>query len=446
MSSPVLVEFVPGRTIRYDPENEVLVKGRVSGPTQGTRFVEVYGDTPVMAGTEALALVAEMRPPRSAPWSAWDLVRCPAGRSGRARIDYGSPLWWAGLLTRPFRISECTDEKVADSLGWIHTYLSGAAVQGGRSAIDLFRAFALLLKADDYYLARKATPNVSMAIQRRIIAALAPDALRADQERTSRANAAALQLLEHLDPQRDVMRACLLSAFAGTTWFGDWPQGSDPETISGGLGSVIAGSHQWGVDSRERFASSVLTATRMVAILDDSGEAVFDLALLQVLLTDNPRLDLTIMAHLKTDGVDVTAAEIDALLRNSYFGGLEGQRRAGLLRILAVDQDLPSFEPEFFSPRQWRAIDAAEVVLVKGASFYETTALGRPAFYCFVVHSMSSRLLTSHPAGTGIFLHTELPLSLAARRSVANFERDLAGAAGAMPPNGGEAGCPRPSS
>jgi len=421
MSSPALVEFIPGRTIRYDPASEILVKGRASGPTHGTRFEEVYADTPVMAGTEALALVAGMIP-GSARYTARDLVRCPAGRSGSGRIDCESPLWWTDLLTRPFRISECTDEKITDSLGWMHTHLSGAAARGGRPAIDLFRAFALLLKADNYYLARKATPNVAMAIQRRVIAALAPEALRDDQERTRRANAAALELLRHLDPQRDVMRACLLSAFAGTTWFGDWPQGSDPETISGGLGSVIAGSHHWGIDSRERFASSVLTANRMVAILDDSGEAVFDLALLQVLLAGNSRLDLTVMAHLEADGVNVTAAEITALLRNSYFAGLEGQRRAGLLRILTVDQDLPSFEPEFFSPQQWQAIDAAEVVLVKGASFYETTALGRPAFYCFVVHTLSSRLLTSHPAGTGIFLHTELPLPPEARRSFADFQ------------------------
>jgi uncharacterized protein with ATP-grasp and redox domains len=421
MNSPAFVEFIPGRTIRYDPASEILVKGRVSGPTQGTRFEEVYADTPVVAGAEALTLIAGMIL-GSAPYPASDLVRCPAGSYGRARIAFESPLWWTDLLTRPFRISECADEKIADSLAWMHTHLSGAAARGGRPAIGLFRAFALLLKADDYYLARRATPNDSMAIQRRIIAALAPGALRDDQERTRRANAAAMELLEHMDPRRDVLRACLLSAFAGTTWFGDWPQGSDPETIGGGLGSVIAGSHHWGIDSTERFASSVLTANRMVAILDDSGEAVFDLALLQVLLADNPRLDLTIMAHLKADGVNVTAAEINALLRNSYFAEVEGQRRAGLLRILAVDQDLPSFEPEFFSPQQWQAIDAAEVVLVKGASFYETTALGRPAFYCFVVHTLSSRLLTSHPAGAGIFLHTELPLPLAARRSFANSQ------------------------
>lgn len=412
MSSPLLVEFVPGRMIPYDPASRLLVKGRAGAPAQGVQLAEMYAGIPTMAVAEALSRIAGMRTRGSAPWSAWDLVRCPAdhGAQAQAWADYGSPLGWAGHLTRPFRISECTDEKIADSLSWMNTHLSGAAARDGRLATDLFTAFVLLLKADDYYLARKATPNVSMAIQRRIIAALAPRALRDDQERTSRANEAALRLLQHLDPRNDVMRACVLSVFAGTTWFGDWLERGDPESIGGGLGSVIGGSHRWGADSRDEFSASVLTARRMVAILDDSGEAVFDLALLQALLADNPELDLAIMAHRQADGVNVTAREISELLRERYFAGLEERRRAGRLRIVAVDQDLPSFEPAFFSPAQWQIIDAADVVLVKGASFYETAALGRPAFYCFVVHSLTSRLLTGDPAGTGIFLHAEQPL------------------------------------
>jgi uncharacterized protein with ATP-grasp and redox domains len=411
MSSPVLVEFIPGRVIPYDPASQVVVKGRAGGPADGSHFAEVYAGTPTMAATDALNLIAGMRTGRSTPWSARDLVRCPAANLAQAVAAHGSPLSWTDRLTRPFRMSDCTDEKIADSLGWIHTHLSGAAARGGRQAIDLFTAFALLLKADDYYLARKATPNVSMAIQRRIIAALAPRALREDQQRTTRANAAALRLLQHLDPQDDVMRACLLSTFAGTTWFGDWLDGGDPESIGGGIGSVIAGSYHWGADSRDEFAASVPGARRMVAILDDSGEAVFDLALFQALLVDNPGLGLIIMAHRQADGVNITAREIGALLRERYFAGLEERRRMGRLRILAVDQDLPSFEPEFFSPAQWHAIEAADVVLVKGASFYETTALGRPAFYSFVVHSLTSRLLTSQPAGTGMFFRADQPLS-----------------------------------
>ena len=303
-----------------------------------------------MAAGDAMDLIAGMRTHRSTSWSAWDLVRCPADHLAQALAAHGSPLSWADRLTRPFRMSDCTDEKIADSLGWIHTHLSSAAARGGRQAIDLFTAFALLLKADDYYLARKATPNVSVTIQRRIIAALAPRALLEDQQRTTRANAAALWLVQHLDPRDDVLRACLLSTFAGTTWFGDWLDGRDPASIGGGIGSVIAGSYRWGADSRDEFAASVPGARRMVAILDDSGEAVFDLALLQALLVDNPGLDLTIMAHRQANGVNVTAREIGALLHERYFAGLEERRRMGWLRFWQWIRTCPHSSQSSFRP------------------------------------------------------------------------------------------------
>src|SRR5580658_6065222 len=103
MSSPLLVEFVPGRMIPYDPATRLLVKGRTGAPAQGVQLAEMYAGTPTMAVTEALSQIAGLRTRGSTPWSAWDLVRCPADRGAQAQAwaDHGSPLGWAGHLTHP---------------------------------------------------------------------------------------------------------------------------------------------------------------------------------------------------------------------------------------------------------------------------------------------------------------------------------------------------------
>lgn len=412
MSEAAAVEFVPGRMIRYDRERLTLVKGRAGASPRKVHFAEVYGQVPVLPLGEVLQQVDGLRSHGVAGWRSAELTRCPgdlragSGPVGPEDPDRPASLAWVARLTRPFRICDGTDEKIADSLGWMHSRLSTAAQQVGRPATDLFRAYALLLKADGYFLARHVTPNVSMGLQRRLIAALAPGALRQDQERTRRANARALRVLARLDPGDDVLQACLLSVFAGTTWFAEQDAAADldPQVLGGGLGAVLAGTQRWGVDARDAFVAAALAARRMVAVLDDSGEVVFDLALLQALLAANPELVLTVLAHRDPDGVNATAAEVQLLLGARPFAGLSGHAVSGRFRVVAVDQDLPSFEPELFPLAVRRLLQVADVVLVKGAGYYETTVLDRPAFYAFVVHSLSSRLVTGQPAGSGIFL------------------------------------------
>ena len=419
-----VITFVPGRSITIDTGVVRTIKGRAAPFTANAHFADVYAATPPRDLRMALEVVRSLlpepattadvqrqllHPPHRAAGGIGTTIRSRRGQ-GTLDADSEQPLQWMERFTLPFRIAQAPDHKIADSLRWMHTYLSRAARRGGREPLDLFVAYATLLTCEDYHLARLVTPNVSIMMQRRLVGLLAPAALRADELEVERRNRAALALLPSVWAGDDLVRACGLATFSGTTWFAAQPgtperaRPGDIELAPGeGLDVFVSGAAAWGTDDRTAFVGAALSARRAAVIIDDSGELVFDLALLESLMRANPALHVSVLARREPGGIDATADAVIALVGSGHLPALRRFHAEGRVTVLAVAQDVASFESHLFTPRERNLLDRADVVLVKGAGFYETTVLNRPAYHAFVVDSETGRLLTGLPRGSGVF-------------------------------------------
>jgi uncharacterized protein with ATP-grasp and redox domains len=128
----------------------------------------------------------------------------------------------------------------------------------------------------------------------------------------------------------------------------------------------LLGARRFVHDDSELLISRLRSAKRVMYILDNSGEVMFDILVLKRL----PRVDLTIVARSYPILNDVTVAEAAQLGLNQY-GRLIGTGS----RYLGVD--LQTVSSEFLA-----AFQEAEVVIAKGHANFEALVDGpRNGFY-----------------------------------------------------------------
>lgn len=200
------VAFTTSRVVLLDVRTSALIKGQAAPFTENVHFAHVYAATPPTDLHAALDLIRSLVPDRpGAHEIRYRLLRPPDGVTPPGGVSGVEPdtSAWPERFHRPFRIAQAPEEKIADSLHWMHTYLSRAAARGERRPEELFAAYASLLKCEDHRLARLVTPNVSIMLQRRVVRLLAPGAAAAEAEDTGARNVRALQVLRSVPLPED---------------------------------------------------------------------------------------------------------------------------------------------------------------------------------------------------------------------------------------------------
>lgn len=331
-------------------------------------------------------------------------------------------------VAMPFSLSNASPEKLLDSIHWIDTniklQIENILIELIPSSEDIkrlvhnaFKIFARLLKCEDYLLARRISFNYSMFIQERIITLLFNFSHRLSYQRTMEegqlTNDIALSLLkQYTDP--DYHKMIQLGTFMGIAWANHDQKRSllrieDDKALSQLERALEMENQSWCINHSDDFLNEVQRLepknANIAVILDDNGESVFDLALCQNLLRELPFLNISFVVNQFPISNNISTPAFNALLQDRYFKDLKKFIRDKRALVIAERQVFRSFEPDLLSPESKTVLDAARLIYIKGANFFETFQYtGTLRYYCFTVHSFTSQLLTGCQKGNGIFL------------------------------------------
>jgi len=206
------------------------------------------------------------------------------------------------------------------------------------------------------------------------------------------ANERSLEALHGLLMQRDPDIKDFLGyqIHAGTIWWDHEP----PFTVAN-TGLVI---NDYGC-----FAAEVLSGPRrLVFLFDDNGELVWDLMMIQKLLQCNSDLDVLGVVSTEIVSNNANRQTVSACLTNPIFSDL---RLCHRFRLFDEKNIRSAIDPSFCSQELLDAIRRADIIFIKGVSFFEAIQeLETTCYYGFVVHSLDSQRCTGLQKGNGVFV------------------------------------------
>jgi hypothetical protein len=349
-------------------------------------------------------------------------------RQGSVLVESAKCWWVIPAELRPFSFALAPEGKLIDSFLWIDSnvrlkvdeVLRHARMPGGTAPIiveTVLTLFSLLLKMDDYSLARALSFNFSAFLQARLIAFVLGEDVVAGSERARVRvrrlkadwdNRVALRLLHESDEISD-LDLCRMGVAMGVVWVERPEHGVDermiPNSIVDIAGQALSAIQSFCVDHCRELVCALYAPQEapVVVVLDDNGESVFDLALFQRVLASVPELSIVFVVNRFPVSNNICLPVFNALLREPFFSELQRFRAEGRVTVLVEEQPFMSFEEHALSDQTRRSFAAARLAYIKGASFFETlqpTQLER--FYLFKVAGMTSAMLTGCREGDGI--------------------------------------------
>jgi hypothetical protein len=344
-------------------------------------------------------------------------------------LHESSKSWWnIPVFPRPFSFAQAPAEKLVDSFLWIDSNVHLKVEEVVRNARisdqvvpivaqTVLTIFSLLLKMDDYALARGLNFNFSAFLQTRLIAFIFSEEVLVASERArikARRNKAewdnriALQLLREWDQVSD-LDLCRLGVAMGVVWVEQPELGGVVTSISSGIvdiaGNALSATRRLCIDHRRELLDALHGPQTgpIVVVLDDNGESVFDLALFQRLLETEPKLEVVFIVNQFPVSNNICFSVLEELLSDPFFSRLRGLRAEGRVEILVESQPFTSFEEHALSDQARSLLETARLAYIKGASFFETLQPTQiECFYLFTVASKTSVMLTGCREGDGV--------------------------------------------
>lgn len=450
MSTPFY--FIPGLPLdTATPPRGILIKGSAPSLDYGFDLLQIYPLVPALDPKSAYDRIRDelglldrllhdqlhVRPPLPLPPT--DAVHAPAAvmkllnpriASLASLLPVNPELDVPGQMlaledVRPFPLRLASSSKLLHTLAWVDANIKLAIeliTQPLRLpertvheiAAAALRLYCYFVKQNDYLLARSINFNHSMFIQDRILHLIFGDVLYWGADvfirRAMTANRIAREVLRNFE-SFDPGDLCALAVSMGVLWTsrGDVQASFNarPEGIVSDLSTkLVELRRNWCIDDTRLFLREVEDASvgPVLVVLDDNGEAVFDLALFQSLLECVPRLSVKILVNRYPVSTNLALVAFEEILTDDLFAPLRRECTVGRVEILIEEQLLPSFEPAYCSTATWKALEEAQIAYVKGANFFETfqpASLTR--YYAFVVSGRLSALLTGCPEGRSVF-------------------------------------------
>lgn len=325
----------------------------------------------------------------------------------------------------PFPLSFASTHKLLHTLVWIDTNIKINIEQiaanyqiPNKSIIELVECalviYCLLIKQQDYWLARSINFNYSMFLQDRIINLIFGDAIylldKTKQRQAKLSNFIALELLKGLN-SLTLRQLCLASIFMGVIWVNDIAIQNKfqktPESVLGDIQTqLLSTKHQMAIDNIDNFLSEISVAqTRIVVILDDNGESIFDLGLFQKLLRELDELTVIFVINLFPVSNNISEESLLPILQDSYFSDLMHYMQIGRVQIIYEKQAFRSFERDYLQANTLQQIELSSMLYIKGVNFFETVQLPKKnRYHVFTIYGEMSVTLTGHLEGEGIFV------------------------------------------
>lgn len=275
--------------------------------------------------------------------------------------------------------------------------------------------YCYVIKMNDFHLARNMNFNTSMFLQERILNLIFGDhAYFETNRRTSHGkdvNKIALSLLKGLD-SLSYLELCSLSVFMGVSSLDSeeirQSFASKPDaTLANIYNRLPHRNGEWCINHIPEFLSDLGTSQQitLAVILDDNGESVFDLAIMQRLMTDHRGLTVTFVVNRYPISNNISLGAFRALLEDDYFEQLATFLVEGRATLDIEEQVFRSFEINYLQPLTILHLKKANFAYIKGANFFETFQFPFvDRYYCFVIESPTSMLLTGCTKGNGVFV------------------------------------------
>lgn len=332
-------------------------------------------------------------------------------------------------LTLPFTFSSATPQKFQHTLKWIDTNLKVNIEDGcqllkitpdvtRQVVLHAMRVFSTLIKMNDMHVFTSLTLNASMFLQDRIVelilgrtVASASNGFGSTRLSSSAyiSNSIAIDLLSQM-PNLSYRDLCLASIFMGTTWTSRPDiqaifKANPDQSLSDISSQILSRGRNMAIDHIDGMLSSFGRSGRdgVVVILDDNGESVFDLGLIQRLIIDGCNTPLTIVVNQYSVSDNLSLSGLNAIITTPYFRRLADAIQSRRVSVIVENQPFRSYEISYISKELKKAMDDSSFLYIKGANYYETfQPLEYVRYYNFVVHGMTSEILTGAVSGMGI--------------------------------------------
>lgn len=140
-------------------------------------------------------------------------------------------------------------------------------------------------------------------------------------------------------------------------------------------------------------------------VLDDNGEAVPDLLLVQNLVHKNPTCTFNFLINVKQIGINIRSEMLEEIISYPEFSTLRQAFEKGQCRILEEDTVSESLSYELLSPRGKDVINKSDITLVKGQLFFETfNNKSANTAYVFIPSSSTAIAYSGYARGGVVYM------------------------------------------
>lgn len=275
-----------------------------------------------------------------------------------------------------------------------------------------------LLKCKDFLFTKYINNTLMEFLRRRVIQLIIGDKLYQEYIKNPKqlyqlkqANDFALELLKRKFPQLKVdnsQKLLALEIIAGV-W---WPQfrgiSSFREDESLALFEFDSLDKAFEVNDFPQLEKDILRDISQLGqanvefILDDVGEGVFDLFMIQHLLERFPKLKINIWVNRYPVDNNFFYPELIRILKDPYFKKLNEFQNRGRLNMKITNSPFLSPDVRFINEKTLNSLQKATAVINKGANFIETVQIrAANMYYAYNPHSPTTALLTGWPRGSG---------------------------------------------
>lgn len=214
--------------------------------------------------------------------------------------------------------------------------------------------------------------------------------------------------LEGLPPLQDLQEWSLdrlidYQTFAGTVWWHECESRFEAQFLPGQkfrFGTCKNGKR---LKQLAEFERDILREKcHLVFLFDDNGELVWDLVLIWRLLQMNSQLQITGVINNPIVANNASQKTVSRCLEAPFGVQI---LQTGRFHFFYEDNFRSAPDPNYCSSALLELIQNADVVYIKGVSFFETIQnLPTPTYYGFVVHSEDSQICTGLQKGEAVLV------------------------------------------
>jgi len=152
------------------------------------------------------------------------------------------------------------------------------------------------------------------------------------------------------------------------------------------------------IDFWSKFKNEVINAETPITLgylLDNNGEAVFDLAFIQDMLKINPNITIVLISKQDQAGNDASYNDVSNILKNEVFSDLRDYMGTKRFVLLENGPHLQGIDLRKVSPELGEALLSCDIILAKGQANYEmTNGIKKVIYPAFIVKGETTQTIT----------------------------------------------------